>query len=217
MHMLRAMELRQRIFQARSSAGLTQQGLAEAVKKTRGAVAQWESGEVRPRHATLVSIASATGVPLEWLVSGVDAERTGLWVVGIVSAGTWREEDFNLKPQTKPVAPHPDFPAHAQRLYRVEGTSVNRVVEDGAYIHAVSILDADVAPTPGDLVIVERRRHGTIEYTAKRYLVEDGRQILRPESDDPRWQTDIELNGDDDTEIVITAIAIAEWKPIRRL
>lgn len=209
------MDLNQRIYLARTKAGLTQEGLADAVGKTRGAVSQWESGEARPRHATLKSIAKATGVDLLWLESGVDEQNIGLTVVGFVAAGTWREEDLKLQPYNLPVAPHPDYPPHAQRLYKVEGTSVNKVVQDGSYIHVVDVLEADVAPSPGDLVVVQQRRHGTVEYTLKRFLVENGIKILRPESHDPRWQEDIEINGDDDTEIVISDVAIAEWKSLR--
>lgn len=196
---------------------MTQAELAQSVKKTRGAVAQWESGEVRPRHSTLKAIAEATSVDLLWLESGIDQKRVGLTVVGLVAAGTWREEELKLQPYVLPVAPHPDYPAHAQRLYRVEGSSLNRIVQDGAYLHAVDIMAANLAPAHGHLVVVQRRRHGTVEYTAKRYMVENGKRLLRPESTDSMWQEDVDINGDDDTEIAITDIVLAQWSPIGKI
>ncbi|MCI0999184.1 helix-turn-helix transcriptional regulator [Ochrobactrum sp. C6C9] len=65
------MELKDRILKAREDAGLTQQQLADATGKTRGAVAQWESGKTRPRHDVLLSIAASTGRDIAWLESGV--------------------------------------------------------------------------------------------------------------------------------------------------
>ncbi len=210
------MDLKARIFTARKEAGLTQQELADAVKKTRGAVAQWESGEVRPRHSTLTLIANATGKDIRWLESGVDQDNTGMWVVGEVAAGSWREAAAMLKPYAQPVTPHPNYPADAQRLYRVSGRSVNKLVHDGEYVHCVDIHKADLRPISGDLVIARRMDHGLAEYTAKRYLRIDGRVILRPESDDLEFQDDIDITNRPGAEIEITDIVIAKWKPISR-
>lgn len=69
------MELKDRILSARESANLTQQQLADATGKTRGAVAQWESGKTRPRHNVLVSIAEATGKDITWLESGISIDE----------------------------------------------------------------------------------------------------------------------------------------------
>ena len=59
-----AMELNARIHKARTDAKLTQDELADRVGKTRGAVSQWESGQIVPRVSTLQAIAKATGKPL---------------------------------------------------------------------------------------------------------------------------------------------------------
>lgn len=210
------MELNERIFKARNTAKLTQDQLAKAVGKTRSAVAQWEAGEVRPRHSTLVDIAKATDTPINWLVSGVDDARTGLLVVGEVAGGLWREASLEFERFGVPVAPHPAYPASAQRLYRVTGNSVNKVVSDGEFVHCVSVDDGGIAPEDGDLVIVSRSEHGLTEYTAKRFHVLNGHKILRPESYDPNWQSDVEINGNEETEIRITDIVIAKWSPISR-
>jgi transcriptional regulator with XRE-family HTH domain len=217
-----AMELNQRIFAARSEAKMTQEQLANAVGKTRGAVAQWESGEVRPRHTTLMAIAEATKKPLHWLVNGTgDADpssppRVGLEVVGEVAAGTWKEGSVRFERTYEPVATHPDYPGYGQRLYKVSGNSINKIAANGEYLHAVELHAGGMQPEHGDLVIVRRLQHGMAEYTAKTLVLEDGRMLLRPESTDPDWQTDIELDGDEDTEIAITDIVIAKWSPIER-
>lgn len=215
------MELNQRIFKARNDAKLTQQQLADAVGKSRGAVAQWESGEVQPRRSTLEAIAKATKVSILWLERGFDVEapsapRIGLRVAGEVSAGVWREGSPHPEPRYQPVATHPDYPGYGQRLYRVAGDSINRVAENGEYLHCVELHNGGISPEHGDLVIVRRMQHGLAEYTAKQMLWENGRWILRPLSDNPQWQADIELDGDEDTEIAVTDIVVAKWSPIPR-
>lgn len=215
------MELNARIFKARSDAKMTQEQLATAVGKTRGAVAQWESGEVRPRHSTLEAIAAATSKPLAWLVNGTGDEtqpdtRAGLQVVGEVAAGMWKEATVRFEKAFEPVSAHPGYPGHAQRLYRVSGTSINLIADNGEYLHAIDVQNGGIHPENGDLVIVRRLQHGLAEYTAKTLVIEDGRHILRPESNDPNWQADIVVDGDDDTQIEITDVVIAKWSPIER-
>ncbi|MGW9230593.1 helix-turn-helix domain-containing protein [Pseudorhizobium sp. NPDC055634] len=210
------MELRERIFRAREDANLTQEQLAAATGKTRGAVSQWEAGDVRPRHSTLVAIAKATGKDLRWLESGLAPDVVGMRVIGEVAAGLWKEGSVEFKPYGQPVAPHPDYPAQMQRLYKVSGNSVNKVVADGEYIHCVSVIDGGISPIHGDLVVVRRSEHGLSEYTAKRLIIEGKKMILRPESHDEQWQTDIEINGDEETAIVITDVVIAKWSPLKR-
>lgn len=210
------MDLNARIFKARTDASMTQDELALAVGKTRSAVAQWESGDVRPRHSTILSIAKATNKPLHWLESGIGDEDSGMLVVGQVAAGLWKEGSLEFKPYGVPVAPHPDYPSYAQRLYQVVGNSVNRAVADGEYVHCVNVYDAKIKPENGDLVIVRRLEHGLSEYTAKRFVVDGERKLLRPESHDAQWQNDLVLDGDDDTSIEITDVVIAKWSPLRR-
>lgn len=218
-----AMELKGRIFKARSDAKMTQDDLAKAVGKTRSAVAQWESGDVRPRHKTIVDIAGATGKSLFWLLNGGEegTAEAGLRVVGEVAAGLWLEasidfEGARLTGPKMPVAADPDYPSHAQRLYRVKGTSINRVANEGEYLHAVDIHLADLKPENGDLVIVRRLRHGLAEYTAKQLVFVEGEWHLRPESYDSEWQSDLPLDADDGTEIAVTDIVIGKWAPIAR-
>lgn len=211
------MDLKERILTARTEAGMTQEQLAEAVGKTRGAVAQWESGDVRPRHSTLAAIAKATDKTMRWLESGLTQESAFLMAVGEVAAGLWKEGHVEYKQVPMPVAPHPAFPAIAQRLYKVSGTSLNRIAADGAYLHTVDIHVSGIAPQNGDLVVVRRQRHDTAEYTAKRLVISGGLMVLAPESMDPAWQEPIQFDGDESANPEITDIVIAIWSPTYRV
>lgn len=215
------MEMKDRIKKARKSAELSQSALAEKVGVTRAAVAQWESGIHPPRREIIAKISDATGSDLTWLELGIEPNeggpQRGLYVVGEVAGGLWKEGSVEFKPIGMPVAPHPDYPADCQRLYVVKGESVNRIVADGEYVHCVDVANSGIAPRHGDLVIVRRLEHGLAEYTAKRLISDHGHWVLRPESTDPLWQNDIALNGDDSTIIDITDVVIAKWSPIHRL
>lgn len=210
------MELNKRIIAARKEAGLTQEALAAATGFSRSAVTQWEEGSIRPRHKTIEKIADVTGKPLLWLESGIGVGGAGLMVVGRAAAGIFKEGNVTFKSYPLPVTPHPDYPAHAQRLWEIEGTSINRLAQEGEYLHAVNVMDGGVEPEDGDLVIVRRMEHGLAEYTAKLLSIKSGRYKLRPDSDDPDWQTEFEIGGDDSTEVEILDIVIAKWSPLGR-
>lgn len=72
------MVLKERILSARLNAKMTQEELARAVGKTRGAVAQWESGTFHPRPNTMEAIAKALNVSLDWLHTGIKADDNQL-------------------------------------------------------------------------------------------------------------------------------------------
>ena len=90
------------------------------------------------------------------------------------------------------------------------------MADSGEYLHCVELHAGGMGPEHGDLVIVRRMQHGMAEYTAKQMIWDDGRWLLRPLSDDESWQNDIELEGDDDTQVEVTDIVIAKWSPIPR-
>lgn len=56
----------------RKRKGLTQEELGRLLGVGKSAVSRWESGERDVTLGTIRSIASALGVPLEWLVEGLD-------------------------------------------------------------------------------------------------------------------------------------------------
>ena len=210
--------LADRIKQSRLEAGLSKADLARAVGKSRTAVTQWESGDVRPRHATLSDIASATGKSLSWLTLGSEdrAGVPGLLVVGEVAAGTWKEGNVHFASYMRPVSPHPDYPWDAQRLYLVSGNSINKIAGDGEYLHTVNMAGAGIEPQSGDVVIVRRTNHDLTEYAAKLLIKDRGRWLLRPQSTDPQFQKDIEFDLDRFEDTAILDLVIAKWSPIPR-
>lgn len=66
------MSMSQRIKRARQNADLTQDQLADRIKRTRAAISQWENTDTQPRGNALELIAEATGVDVQWLKTGVE-------------------------------------------------------------------------------------------------------------------------------------------------
>lgn len=64
------MDLRDRLFDLRRQAGLSQEELAGLLGVTRQAVQKWEAGTSRPDMDNLVSLASCFRVSLDYLVTG---------------------------------------------------------------------------------------------------------------------------------------------------
>lgn len=64
--------LSNRMKAARAYAGLNQEQLAERLGVERNTVARRESGAVGVTAESLIALANATGVPLEFLVDGFD-------------------------------------------------------------------------------------------------------------------------------------------------
>lgn len=59
-----------RVRKARESAGMKQDELASRIGMSRGGLAKIEQGKSAPRRTTIIAIAFATGVALEWLEYG---------------------------------------------------------------------------------------------------------------------------------------------------
>lgn len=195
---------------------MSQDDLGVAIGVSRSAISKWERGILRPRLKAMTKLAEVTKKPLLWLESGVGDSGPGLMVVGRVAAGVWKEGNAERPSFPVPVAPHPSYPSGAQRLYQVEGTSINRLAIEGEYLHAVDIQEAGLRPEDGDLVIVRRMEHGLAEYTAKILSIRSGKFVLKPDSDDPEWQTEMVVTADDGTEVEIIDVVIAKWSPLGR-
>lgn len=70
--------LSQRIREARAACGMTQQELARAAGVSSGIlISRWECDAVEPSLRTLAKVASALGVRLDWLVTGVGQGPSG--------------------------------------------------------------------------------------------------------------------------------------------
>lgn len=86
-------DLGKRIATARQRADLSQTALGMAVRTTRSAVSQWESGSTEPTAERLRAIAMQTGVNYDWLATGrsgatqPDDEAKTIPIKGYVTAG----------------------------------------------------------------------------------------------------------------------------------
>lgn len=133
-------------------------------------------------------------------------------VEGELQAGAWHEADdgSQLEGEYVQVPDDTRFPQFKYAAFRVRGPSMNRIMPDGCTVVCVSFIDLGRDPVDGEYVVVQRiKRSGLIEATVKRFVVENGRAVLRPESHDPRYQESLSLDGGpDDEEIRITARVI---------
>jgi len=68
------LEFRERLYQLRRQAGLSQEDLAEALDLSRQAVQKWESGASRPDIDNLAALAGYFHVSLDYLILGTEAE-----------------------------------------------------------------------------------------------------------------------------------------------
>ena len=68
--------LGERIAHARRAKGLSQKQLADLVGVTKSTVAKWESDRTSPRANRLNQVAGLLGIPMAWLLGGVDTPAT---------------------------------------------------------------------------------------------------------------------------------------------
>ena len=66
-----------RLRKAREASGLDQEQLAEAIAMSRTSVSNYETGAVsNPRKIVLNAWSLATGVPVQWITTGIAPTRT---------------------------------------------------------------------------------------------------------------------------------------------
>lgn len=207
-----------RIKELREKRGLTLAQLAELVGTSHATIQRLESSKMKLTQEWANRLAQVLSVQLaEVFGEIVPAVIDGLPVLGTVQAGVWREVDVADEPKYAPLPISHDsrYPASAQFALMVRGTSMNRIVQDGAYIVCVSWAQLGRNPRDRDLVVVERRRDGLVETTVKRITLQNKKIILLPDSDDPRWQSPIELEGGlENDEIAITALVIGKYETL---
>jgi transcriptional regulator with XRE-family HTH domain len=207
-----------RIRHLREARGLTLAELAEQVGTSHATIQRLESGKMRltQEWAERISAALAVHMP-EIFGEIVPAVAKGLDVLGDVQAGVWREVDVadELKYPPLPIGPDPRYSPIKQFALRVRGESMNKTVRDGAYIVCVTWAELGRGPRDNDLVVVERRRDGLVETTVKRIRLENKKVLLLPDSDDPRWQTPLVLEGGlENDEIAVIALVIGKYETL---
>lgn len=135
-------------------------------------------------------------------------------VIGKVAANSWidvDDMDFGFENE-EPIPASAKWPAEFQYGLVVEGNCLNRIAPNGSRLEVLDIKKAMIEPSPGDLVIVERRRFGgqMIERTAKRLRLTTSGYELWPESTDPAHQEPINL-GTSELGVEVEMIGIVLW------
>lgn len=134
-------------------------------------------------------------------------------VVGIVSAGLWRETGLSAVTEANEyiALDVEGYERATLSALKVEGNSMNLHYPAGRYIVVAPVAEAGVRA--GDHVVVERRRAGLVEITVKELVIEGDRQALWPRSSDPAFQTPIYITGDEHDQDApqVVAVVVADY------
>jgi SOS-response transcriptional repressor LexA len=132
----------------------------------------------------------------------VTSEQGEITVIGAVEAGMWREQaEWPLEDQYTIEVPASPIPGERFGLV-MQGLSMDKTIQPGSTLECLRILFGVYTPQPGDLVIVERKRHDLIETTCKRlHLTSEGIWQLLCESTRPEFQAVIEIGKPDPDQI----------------
>lgn len=214
--------LAQRVREARERKALSQSELARLLNVTPQTVQAIEAGKVR-KPRIIIELARALGVSPDHLQAGIERGPIinairNLPILGVVQAGSFRDVSLldrgdHMDVETIPVAADPRFPHAKQYALLVAGDSMDKVFNEGEYVTCVDWADCGLSFKPGMILHIERIMGGLVETTVKRFAIRDEKRWLDPDSHNPR-HLPIEINGTEDTEIVIRGLVIGSYKTI---
>lgn len=212
-----------RIAELRKKKKLSQAALAELVGTTQPQIFKLEKGRLQLSKDWAERIAphlDISAVDLLFQSENSNEYLTtvdSLPVLGVVQAGNWREvalfevtapEDADMIP----VAAQSEYPHAKQYALKVAGDSMNLKFQEGSFVTCVNWADTGLELKVGMTLHVERHRGDTIEVTVKCYGEADGKRWLEPRSTNPMHKP-IELNGEEDTEIIVKGLVTGAWTP----
>ncbi|MBA1141737.1 LexA family transcriptional regulator [Mesorhizobium neociceri] len=153
-----------------------------------------------------LSLSKATASPLTAL--------RNVPVTGFVQAGHWAEtwEWSDDDVYTEGVPDDPAWRSFTLHAAEVRGPSMNRRYPENTVLVFTDLIETGAALEPGRRYIVERERaDGLREATVKKLWRDDAGKIwLLPESDDPRFQEPIPIDGgEDDTVRIVGRVVYA--------
>jgi len=219
-----------RLRELRRTRGLSTADLAERVGRSESAIRNQENGTNGISAPLAAKYAAALRSTAAFILYGTSGDikpqtdnqevNTGLKpvsrdipVVGIVSAGLWRETGlYAINEAHEYIALDvAGYERASLSALKVEGNSMNLHYPAGRYIIVAPVAEAGVRD--GDHVVVERRRAGLVEITVKELVIEGDRQALWPRSSDPAFQTPIYVTGDEHDQDApqIIAVVIADY------
>lgn len=197
----------------RKRAGLSQEAIGDLIGKKFTTVQRYEVGDNEPSLENASKLATFFNVSLREMCAidlSIERKKSDVlpsssyrfWDVGI-SAGAFEEIEGVTKLPTVDV---PDellgrWAGNRNIMFmRVNGESMNNVIEDGAIIAVLSEIERGQIKN-GDIVVASIDRR---EYTVKRFfdVPEERCIILRPDSSDPSFR-ELVWNYDDEDGLYI--------------
>jgi SOS-response transcriptional repressor LexA len=189
-----------------------------------------ENGRANISRSAAIKYARAFKVDPAWLLYGKPSKLadwtqiesvTQIPVRGSTAAGRWLEFDDTEQDAPSPIyAVAGRFSMADQFALKVSGPSMDKArIFDGDYVICVPYWIARAAPTPGDIVVVERKRGAMFERTLKELQMNDEWFELWPRSSDQRFQTPIRIKRGEDfiendgTTIEIVGLVIGSYVP----
>jgi transcriptional regulator with XRE-family HTH domain len=203
------------IAKIREAKGLSQVELAERLGIHVTNLNKIERGKSSPDLVRLQQIAKELRVSVADLVSdGEPAKGRQVRVRGYVQAGHWAESwEFPEEEQYEVPVPDDEYLA-PYKLYAAEtrGPSMNKRYPEGTIVVFTDAIETHEEIQIGKRYVVERQRaDGLREATVKTlWRDESGKFWLVPESDDPRYQESIPVEGaEEDTVRIIGRVRYA--------
>lgn len=205
--------MKNNIRRLRMERGMSQQDLGDALGVGWQTISNVERGATGLNSKKIEAYAAALGVEPQDIIAADDGTRR-VPVVGYVQAGHYAESlEFDEDDRYEVVVPaDPVF-----RRFRLEGREVRGPSMNRRYPERTVVVITDMVETGEDIqvgkrYVIERERpDGMREATVKKLWRDDGGNLwLLPESDDPRFQEPIPLEGgDDDTVRIIGRVRYA--------
>lgn len=196
--------MKNRLKQIMADKGITREALAERVDTHPVTISKLISGKMKMTTEWMERLGVGLGVPpIELLVAPLNF-RTAQ-VRAAVQAGVWTESvEWPDPDDWYEVAVPYDADLDGLPLYgaEVRGPSMNLRYREGSVIVFTAPWEDGETPLPGRRYIVERRRlDGSVETTVKLlHRDPEGGLWLLAESDDPRFQSPIAVDGETDGE-----------------
>lgn len=188
----------------RKKLGLTQHDVAEQLGVSFETYNKLENGKRQLTHKRMLQLAAIFNCSVESLLGG--APSISVMVKGVVAAGLWLEQPEWPQDDWYEISlPYSsDLAGRDLHGAKIKGQSMNLVYPEDSIVVFDTSADGMRKDVNKRYIVERRRASGEYEHTAKTLIKDDrGSYWLKPESDDPEFQTTIRIDGDDEDQIVI--------------